>query len=72
MKMQSASDTNSCFYHQNSLKCVRKTMCGNITRGSSPGRSMLLAVGQRYSKGRKTELIAVLTEFHKQGRSYRV
>lgn len=34
------------------------------------GSNMLFRVGQQYRVGRKTRLIAVLTEIHKRGRSY--
>lgn len=39
---------------------------------SSAGSCMLVGVGQHLSMGRKTRLIAVLTEIHKRDRSYQV
>lgn len=49
--------------------CQKNNMC-KYHQGSRAGSYMLFRVSQQYSAGRKTQLIAVLTEMHKWDRSY--
>lgn len=51
-------------------KVCQKNSVWEYREGSSAGSCMLFGVGQHESAGRKTRLIAVLTEIHKRDRSY--